>query len=651
MPVEESVDEREEYIPPNRRQQPRKQAERQEEIERLRESERIRAMEREARELQRRREEEYTESEHEFRQKKQQQQHRQEEEEEEENDNELVSEAELQRYRKIIADEEAKKERKRQKVQQQSQVKKTLTRDQKVSHSPNVLNNASFGAVLESVKESIAPVQFYYERFQLHAAADVIQKQLNDIPLVVAYPSVATVWFSIGIFMLLLLRHKEKRSVDRSPITISTILFCAPCLVLLILKFTVANAVMTNVALMAFTIGIIFSIYVTPQIGSRNICLHVSERNSGAQKVIWINSAEEKVKDVRLIIKEAFNVRGDLLHIEGGRGKFIDDTTFGDQAFIPLLVTPSKSPESDLTGHISFSCVISIEKPKVEGIKIDKKPSTSFIRRSIYEGMNQVAAGVALSVNSAMAIPNTAMAMMTTKSDLKYESVDECTLGVRLTRNLMPLNYTIKSCCGFAGAAKDATDKNITMLRWTNATGAETVVSEDPSLSGGHLHIDWRAKDSPIRDGDEILLRSNNKYMSVAKGWWISWANEAPRRSGVFTVEIVEKAQKGTISEQFSAIKGKISKATGGGGKVSVTGKNLGASENDRDFLGIGDLFRLKSAKFPDYELGVTGVKIVAKKEVYYLGLRKVSRAEGQEENPGDAKQNEWSQSGLFVFK
>ena len=449
--------------------------------------------------------------------------------------------------------------------------------------------------------------------------------------------------------MLLLLRHKEKKSADRSPITISTILFLAPCLVLLILKLAVANAVMTNVALMAFTIGIIFSIYVTPQIGSKNICLYVTERKSGAHKVLWINSAEEKVEDVRAIMKEAFDVKDELLHIEGGRGKFIDSETFGQQPFIPLLVTPSKSPESDLTGHISFSCMITIEKPILEDIKISKKPSTSFIRRSIYEGMNQVAAGVALSVNSAMAIPNTAMALMTSKNDLKYESTDECSLGVRLTRNLMPLNYSIKSSCGFAGASKDVTEKNITVLRWTNATGAETVVSEDPSLSGGHLHIDWRAKDTPIRNGDEILLRSGNKYMSVAKGWWISWNNEAPRRSGVFKVELVEKAQKGTISEQLTAIKGKISKATGSGGRASITGKNFGVPENEDDILSTGDLFRLKSMKFPSYELGVTGVKIVAKSEVYYLGLRK--RSEGQEASPGDIKQKEWSQSGLFVFK
>ena len=367
------------------------------------------------------------------------------------------------------------------------------------------------------------------------------------------------------------------------------------------------------------------------------------------QKVIWINSAAEKVSNVLALMRETFDVKDNLLHIEGGRGKYIDDAIFGEEAFIPLLVAPSKSPESDLTGHISYCCVINIQKPKVEDIRVDKKPSASFMKRSFYEGMNQVAAGVALGVNSAMAIPNTAMALMTPKSDLKYESADEVSLTVRLTRNLMPLNYSIKSSHGFAGATKDATDKNISILRWTNTSGAETVVSEDPSLSGGHLHIDWRAKDTPIRNGDEILLRSNNKYMSVAKGWWISWSNEAPRRSGVFKVKIIEKAQKGTISEQISAIKGKIREATGGGGKTAITGKNLGASESDDDILSSGDLFCLESMKFPSYELGVTGVKIVAKQEVYYLGLRKQNTQDHK--SPGDAKNNEWSQSALFVFK
>ncbi len=35
-----------------------------------------------------------------------------------------------------------------------------------------------------------------------------------------------------------------------------------------------------------------------------------------------------------------------------------------------------------------------------------------------------------------------------------------------------------------------------------------------------------------------------------------------------------------------------------------------------------GDMFRLKSVKFPGYELGITSVKL--KDDYYYLGLRKV---------------------------
>ena len=47
MPIDEEVSDREEYIPPNRRQA----LERQEELERVRESERIRAIEREMQEF------------------------------------------------------------------------------------------------------------------------------------------------------------------------------------------------------------------------------------------------------------------------------------------------------------------------------------------------------------------------------------------------------------------------------------------------------------------------------------------------------------------------------------------------------------------------------------------------------------------------
>jgi hypothetical protein len=45
--------------------------------------------------------------------------------------------------------------------------------------------------------------------------------------------------------------------------------------------------------------------------------------------------------------------------------------------------------------------------------------------------------------------------------------------------------------------------------------------------------------------------------------------------------------------------------------------------DSDKDILQVGDTFRLRSVKFPDYEMGVTSVKL--RDEFSYMGLRKVS--------------------------
>lgn len=94
--------------------------------------------------------------------------------------------------------------------------------------------------------------------------------------------------------------------------------------------------------------------------------------------------------------------------------------------------------------------------------------------------------------------------------------------------------------------------------------------------------------------------------MSVARGWWMAWQLSKPRRSGAFTIEIVEKAQQ---------TKFKIVPSPGGPSSAQKDNDNI---------LRPGDIFRLRSVKFPDFELGLTSVKL--RDEYCYLGLRKVSQ-------------------------
>ena len=122
----------------------------------------------------------------------------------------------------------------------------------------------------------------------------------------------------------------------------------------------------------------------------------------------------------------------------------------------------------------------------------------------------------------------------------------------------------------------------------------------------------------------------------------MAWSSDTPRKSGVFIIEIIEKAKQNIISEQFNAITDKISKATSG------VIPNMGLKEQqlvEHDAIGPGDSFRLRSMKFPDYELGLTSVKIKHEVECFYLGLRKVIQ------NDASTSKSEWSQKSVFFIK
>lgn len=105
--------------------------------------------------------------------------------------------------------------------------------------------------------------------------------------------------------------------------------------------------------------------------------------------------------------------------------------------------------------------------------------------------------------------------------------------------------------------------------------------------------------------------------MSISRGWWLAWSSTEPRRSGAFTVEIIEKAHS-KFKEQFDKIKENITL-----GSTKEAPQQQAPMDN---ILRPGDMFRLRSVKFPDFELGLTSVKV--RDEYCYLGLRKMVRVQ-----------------------
>ena len=98
----------------------------------------------------------------------------------------------------------------------------------------------------------------------------------------------------------------------------------------------------------------------------------------------------------------------------------------------------------------------------------------------------------------------------------------------------------------------------------------------------------------------------------------MAWSSTDPRRSGAFVVEIIERAPQNKLKEFTEQIKGQIDNIKEKiGQRASVFTKDVD------NVLRPGDMFRLRSVKFPDFELGITSVKL--KDEFCYLGLRKVT--------------------------
>ena len=152
------------------------------------------------------------------------------------------------------------------------------------------------------------------------------------------------------------------------------------------------------------------------------------------------------------------------------------------------------------------------------------------------------------------------------------------------------------------------------------------------------------------------------RYLSVMRGWWLSWASPEPRRSGAFIVEVVERAVRTrtlggstnghprgrwpTISlgtagavgpaglealEAIGAINTDYTSNEQRDRSLSYTSSFAPASPKSQvttardareNTLYEGDSFRLRSVKFPEFELGITSEHLKA--NFSYLGLRKV---------------------------
>jgi hypothetical protein len=131
------------------------------------------------------------------------------------------------------------------------------------------------------------------------------------------------------------------------------------------------------------------------------------------------------------------------------------------------------------------------------------------------------------------------------------------------------------------------------------------------------------------------------RYLSVARGWWLAWTSPVPRRSGAFVLEILErstetldkrllKGMKSTGHLLASAAGISSSSAAGGAPTQDDAASVRSATAGNKspkilqkgEVLRAGDVFRLRNVKYPEFEFGVTNVRL--RDDHFYMGLAKV---------------------------
>lgn len=102
-----------------------------------------------------------------------------------------------------------------------------------------------------------------------------------------------------------------------------------------------------------------------------------------------------------------------------------------------------------------------------------------------------------------------------------------------------------------------------------------------------------------VEHGDRLVLECDGKFMTIYRGWWLAWNSKEPRRSGAFRVEVLDK--RGTDRADKTV-------------QLHTTWR-----------------FRLRSVKFPEFELGISNDLIVAGRPGRYIGLRKIAAEDDSE--------------------
>ena len=495
--------------------------------------------------------------------------------------------------------------------------------------------------------------------------------------------------FAVGCTLVNFFRERCKKTNFQWQL--ARILFLIPLCIYLLLSWAAQNYLCDRVIADALSfgvvVGILYNLNSLPT-GKSTIKL-IAHQLDGRHESVWLDSMDATVGEAREKLAATLPGMETKLCLESGKGSWLEDM---DAALLPLL--NESQITRDFFGFTTVQCHISTREidctkdthSDSRGRESGGKSSLmSFIGMSnkTFFGQNLILNAKVFSKKSdsrdvrALVIApvdfnHTKFAAAAPSRGSMLDKIDGGQITVRLlswhsvkvgdvevfSENEGPPSEGSSNTPSAKSSAKSG-QSSPTMKRKDTQKGSSTG-SPTPSMVSQvatkllNRNLEFSL---PIRNGEVVVVESDGKFMSVAKGWWMAWFSTTPRRSGAFKIEILERGEgleqqlgkglkniKDKMKNQISSKPNNNSNTINNNTSRELPNNTIAAAaeapiEADA-VLRLGDSFRLRSMKFPEYELGVTSDKI--KDDYCYLGLRKV-------DEPSDG--SEWCMPVRFSVK
>ena len=377
--------------------------------------------------------------------------------------------------------------------------------------------------------------------------------------------------FTVGCTLVNFFRERCKKTND--PWHLARILFLIPLGIYLLLHWTAQKYLYDRVIVDAFSfgvvLGILYKLNSTP-VGKSTIKL-IAHQLDGRHESVWLDSMDATVGEAREKLVVKLPGMESKLCLESGKGSLLEDM---DAALLPLL---HESVTRDFFGFTTVQCHISTRELDCTSDALTNRRQSGGGRGvlSLIGMSNKIFFGQNLMLNAkiyrkksdsrdvrALVIApvdfnHTKFAAAAPSRGSMMDKIDGGGITVRLlswhsvkvgdvevfSENEGPAPSEGSSNTPSAkSSAKSGQSSPIIKRHKSPTSGSSTPSSMVSQVATKLLNRNLESS-LPIRNGEMVVIESDGKFMSVAKGWWMAWFSTSPRRSGAFKIEILERGE------------------------------------------------------------------------------------------------------------